>query len=70
MKQSENNQKAASRKKPFVKSLVAVLILAMAAFVLLPITRNGVNAAEPASNPEEIQMVFHNERIRKIKETR
>lgn len=46
MEQNENLRNETSRRKPFIKALVAVLVAALAAFVLLPITNRSVEAAE------------------------
>ena len=49
MEQNENLRNETSRRKPFVKALVAVLVAALAAFVLLPITTTKSYAADPVT---------------------
>lgn len=45
MEQNENLRKETSRRKPFIKALVAVLVAALAAFVLMPLTGGKAFAA-------------------------
>ena len=63
MEQNENLRTERTRRKPFIKALVAVLVAALAAFVLLPVTNRSVEAAEtppPVTSWRDLREAINN----------